>query len=59
MDPADAQRVFNFAQSKGLKLTRILCTHAHWDHAGGNADMQKLGNLLRQPLPGDMQFYTE
>jgi paroxysmal nonkinesiogenic dyskinesia protein len=36
---------------KKLQLSHILCTHKHWDHAGGNADLQALYPTIQVPLP--------
>ena len=32
-----------------LTLTHILCTHKHWDHAGGNADLLALYPTIQVP----------
>jgi len=42
VDPAEAQKVVAAAEREDLKLTHVLTTHSHWDHAGGNADMVRL-----------------
>ncbi|CAK0806246.1 unnamed protein product, partial [Prorocentrum cordatum] len=48
VDPADAAAVVEalahlsqtfYAEHGGLRLEAVLCTHKHWDHAGGNADL--------------------
>jgi len=39
VDPAEASTVIAAAQREGVKLTHVLTTHCHWDHAGGNNDM--------------------
>ncbi|GLD95826.1 hypothetical protein PINS_up004504 [Pythium insidiosum] len=36
VDPVDADKVLARAQALGVKITTILTTHSHWDHAGGN-----------------------
>ena len=39
----DARAVLDVAEREGVsELTHVLCTHNHWDHAGGNADMVAL-----------------
>jgi hydroxyacylglutathione hydrolase len=38
VDPADPQRVIQEIP-EGVKLTHILTTHRHWDHSGGNAEL--------------------
>lgn len=39
VDPGDAQPVLNYAKQNGLKLTNILITHHHQDHAGGISEL--------------------
>ena len=34
VDPVDAQRVINKVNELGLKLTKVIGTHHHFDHAG-------------------------
>jgi hydroxyacylglutathione hydrolase len=36
IDPADAESVLAAVAEQGVKLTKILNTHHHWDHTGGN-----------------------
>ncbi len=36
IDPADPEPVVERVRSDGLDLRAVLCTHHHWDHAGGN-----------------------
>jgi hydroxyacylglutathione hydrolase len=35
VDPGDAAPVLAMLDTRGLKLTHVLLTHHHWDHAGG------------------------
>mmetsp|Transcript_29119 Transcript_29119/g.36546 ORF Transcript_29119/g.36546 Transcript_29119/m.36546 type:complete len:350 (+) Transcript_29119:59-1108(+) len=42
VDPAEPEKLLEAAQSRGLKLDTLLCTHHHWDHAGGNEKMAKM-----------------
>ena len=49
----------NFIEEKQLKLTRLLLTHAHIDHAGGTAE---LAERLKLPIIGpheDDQFWID
>jgi len=39
VDPADPEKVISAAQKEGVKITTILTTHHHWDHADGNPGM--------------------
>ncbi|HYX34950.1 MAG TPA: hydroxyacylglutathione hydrolase [Oligoflexus sp.] len=41
IDPAEAQPVVNFLESKGWSLDAIWNTHHHADHVGGNHELQK------------------
>ena len=41
IDPGEAQPVLAFLNSRGLKLTHILCTHHHWDHVNGIPEILK------------------
>jgi hydroxyacylglutathione hydrolase len=41
VDPAEAQPVLDILASKGWKLSYILNTHHHWDHVGGNLELQQ------------------
>ncbi|XP_053953778.1 hydroxyacylglutathione hydrolase, mitochondrial isoform X2 [Anastrepha ludens] len=48
VDPVDPDVVIAAVQAEDLKLTKILTTHHHWDHAGGN---QKLLKQFDKSLP--------
>jgi len=39
VDPADPKTVIAAAKKEGVKITTVLTTHHHWDHAGGNKEM--------------------
>jgi hydroxyacylglutathione hydrolase len=41
IDPADPYTVKDVAKRLNLKLTAILTTHKHHDHAGGNYELQR------------------
>lgn len=41
IDPLDVGRCLDAAKKDGFKITQILNTHEHWDHIGGNAEMQE------------------
>jgi glyoxylase-like metal-dependent hydrolase (beta-lactamase superfamily II) len=60
IDPGgDLEKVLAEAKKRGVRLTKILLTHAHIDHAGGTA---KLARDLQLPIigphPGD-QFWID
>lgn len=42
MDPVDPETVATAVQQNNVKLTKVLTTHHHWDHAGGNAKLLKI-----------------
>eukprot|EP00127_Corallochytrium_limacisporum_P007195 Clim_evm68s243 gene=Clim_evmTU68s243 len=42
VDPVQAEVVTKAAKAKGLTISKIMTTHHHWDHSGGNNDMKKL-----------------
>lgn len=47
IDPAEPKKVIEIAKKEGVKITHILTTHHHYDHAGGNLGMLDiLSNLI-------------
>ncbi len=40
VDPSEAEPVLSFLREKQWKLGRILNTHHHWDHVGGNEKLK-------------------
>jgi len=42
VDPAEPEKVLAAAKREGIQLSTLLCTHKHWDHAGGNEEMARL-----------------
>ena len=41
VDPVEPKTVLQAVQEHGVKLTTVLTTHHHWDHAGGNEELVK------------------
>ncbi|GLH04101.1 uncharacterized protein GBIM_09883 [Gryllus bimaculatus] len=41
VDPVEPDKVVRAVSQEGVKLTSVLTTHHHWDHAGGNANLVK------------------
>jgi hydroxyacylglutathione hydrolase len=41
IDPLDVQKCLEVAEKDKLKITKILNTHEHWDHIGGNEEMRE------------------
>mmetsp|Transcript_30214 Transcript_30214/g.87705 ORF Transcript_30214/g.87705 Transcript_30214/m.87705 type:complete len:984 (-) Transcript_30214:70-3021(-) len=57
VDPCDAQAVVSalthiaerhYSEFGGLRLEAVLCTHRHWDHAGGNRDLLYMAKADRR-----------
>ena len=46
IDTPEASAINNALEEKGWKLTHILNTHHHWDHAGGNLELKKSSGCL-------------
>lgn len=42
VDPVEPEKVMDLVKSKNLNLKKVLTTHHHWDHAGGNKKMVEL-----------------
>ncbi|CAG4937009.1 unnamed protein product [Parnassius apollo] len=42
VDPVEPNTVLKAVQEHGVKLTTVLTTHHHWDHAGGNENLVKM-----------------
>ncbi|XP_025163343.1 hydroxyacylglutathione hydrolase, mitochondrial isoform X2 [Harpegnathos saltator] len=42
VDPVDTKLVTDTVKQTNVKLTKVLTTHHHWDHAGGNAKLLKI-----------------
>ncbi|XP_060811294.1 transmembrane protein 104-like isoform X2 [Bombus pascuorum] len=47
VDPVDPDSVACAVQQNNVCLTKVLTTHHHWDHAGGNANLCKKFNNLQ------------
>lgn len=41
VDPVNPEAVIAAVQQNDVNLTKVLTTHHHWDHAGGNAKLLK------------------
>jgi len=42
VDPVEPESVLGEIKGKDIRLTKILTTHHHWDHAGGNKKLLKV-----------------
>ncbi|XP_061455178.1 hydroxyacylglutathione hydrolase, mitochondrial isoform X1 [Rhineura floridana] len=47
VDPVQPQKVAEAVRKHGVKLTTVLTTHHHWDHAGGNEKLVKMAPGLQ------------
>ncbi|XP_034174426.1 transmembrane protein 104 homolog isoform X2 [Osmia lignaria lignaria] len=47
VDPVDPDSILSVVLQNNLNLTKVLTTHHHWDHAGGNAKLCKKFNKLQ------------
>lgn len=47
VDPVEPAKVIEAAKEIGARLTTVLTTHHHWDHAGGNNRLLELAPELR------------
>jgi len=53
IDPFDSEKVINKVNELGLKLTKVLTTHHHYDHSGGNKALVKKLKHLNLEVIGD------
>ena len=44
IDPGEAEPIIDFVENKKIRLKYILNTHHHYDHVGGNIELQKKYN---------------
>ncbi|XP_043261796.1 hydroxyacylglutathione hydrolase, mitochondrial isoform X4 [Colletes gigas] len=47
VDPVDPDSVATAIEQNNVNLTKVLTTHHHWDHAGGNAKLCKMFDNLQ------------
>jgi hydroxyacylglutathione hydrolase len=52
VDPVEPKKLIEFAKKDNIKITKILTTHHHWDHANGNPEMIKLLDNSNLPVYG-------
>lgn len=53
VDPVDPETVLNAVKQESVNLTKVLTTHHHWDHAGGNEKLVKMFNNPLEVYGGD------
>ncbi|XP_023180146.2 hydroxyacylglutathione hydrolase, mitochondrial isoform X2 [Drosophila hydei] len=53
VDPVDPELVIKTVKEANVKLNKVLTTHHHWDHAGGNERLVKMWDGELQVYGGD------
>lgn len=48
VDPVEPEKIMTACKDEGVKVSAVLTTHHHWDHAGGNEQLLK---LIAEPIP--------
>ncbi|CAG9864971.1 unnamed protein product [Phyllotreta striolata] len=56
VDPVEPDTVLQAVSAEGSRLTKILTTHHHWDHAGGNEQLVKKYPGPLQIIGGDQRI---
>lgn len=56
VDPVEPDTVLEAVEAEGVNLTKILTTHHHWDHAGGNEQLVKKSKGALQVFGGDKRI---
>jgi hydroxyacylglutathione hydrolase len=54
IDPSEKEPTSNFIRARGWALAGILNTHHHWDHTGGNGDLQREYSCPVYGFAGDL-----
>ncbi|XP_044272466.1 hydroxyacylglutathione hydrolase, mitochondrial [Tribolium madens] len=53
VDPVAPETVLEAVEKEDVNLTKVLTTHHHWDHAGGNEQLVKKSKNALQVFGGD------
>ncbi|XP_063915998.1 hydroxyacylglutathione hydrolase, mitochondrial isoform X2 [Zophobas morio] len=56
VDPVTPDTVLEAVEREGVNLTKVLTTHHHWDHAGGNEQLVKKSKNALQVFGGDKRI---
>ncbi|XP_060523304.1 hydroxyacylglutathione hydrolase, mitochondrial [Cylas formicarius] len=56
VDPVAPDSVLEAVRNEGVNLTKVLTTHHHWDHAGGNEELVKKSPNALQVYGGDKRI---
>lgn len=58
VDPGDeAEKIIKLIEDRKLKVSRIVCTHAHFDHVGAVARMKEKTGAAVMLHKGDLDIY--
>jgi glyoxylase-like metal-dependent hydrolase (beta-lactamase superfamily II) len=58
VDPGDeAEKIIKLIEGRKLKVSRIVCTHAHFDHVGAVARMKEKTGAAVMLHKGDLDIY--
>ena len=58
VDPgADAEKIITLIEDRKLKVSRIVCTHAHFDHVGAIRELKEKTGAAVMLHRGDMDIY--
>ncbi|XP_013387775.1 hydroxyacylglutathione hydrolase, mitochondrial-like isoform X2 [Lingula anatina] len=56
VDPVEPKKILEAVNKAGVKLTSVLTTHHHWDHAGGNEELVKIASGKLTVYGGDSRI---
>jgi hydroxyacylglutathione hydrolase len=54
----EPDKILKFVKSKNLKVSRIICTHAHFDHTGGIATLREKTGAKVMLHIDDLEIYS-
>jgi len=58
VDPGDeAEKIIRFIEDRKLKVSRIVCTHAHFDHVGAVMRLKERTGAAVMLHKGDLDIY--
>lgn len=57
VDPVEPDKVLRETERAGLRLSTVLTTHHHWDHAGGNRELLEKCKSKLTVFGGDDRIY--
>ena len=54
----EPDKILKFIKSRGLKISHIICTHAHFDHTGGIASLREKTGAKVMLHVDDLEIYS-